>query len=35
MSAYAVAEGISLSGIEDVKHNPELMTMVAGSWQTA
>lgn len=35
MSAYAVTEGIALNSIDDVRQHHELMTMVAGSWQTA
>lgn len=35
MTAYATQEGISLTSVEDVKANAELMTMVAGAWQAA
>lgn len=35
MTAYATQEGISLTCVEDVKANAELMTMVAGAWQAA
>jgi len=35
MSAYAVAEGIALSSIEDVRRFNDLTTMVANSWQAA
>ncbi len=35
MTAYAVAEGIALNSLDDVRQNEELMTMIAGSWQVA
>jgi hypothetical protein len=35
MSAYAVQEGISLTSLDDVRQNENLMTLVAGSWHAA
>lgn len=35
MTAYAAQEGISLTSVEDVKANANLMTMVASAWQAA
>jgi glycine cleavage system H lipoate-binding protein len=35
MSAYAVKEGISLNSLDSVKHDENLMALVAGSWHAA
>ena len=35
MSAFAMAEGISLDSLDDVRQHEELMTMIAESWQAA
>ena len=35
MSAYAVNEGISLNSLDSVKHDEDLMPLVAGSWHAA
>ena len=35
MSAYATEQGISLSTVEDVKNNADLMNMVNSAWTEA
>jgi hypothetical protein len=32
MAAFASSQGIALTGINDVKNNPDLMNIVAASW---
>jgi hypothetical protein len=35
MSAYAVREGITISSLDSVRQNSDLMTLIASSWQSA
>jgi len=35
MSAYAATEGISLSSLNDVRQNEELLALISNSWQAA
>ena len=35
MSAYAVAEGVSLDSLDNVRQDEQLMTMIADSWNAA